>query len=100
MDLETWACPTCLSGLEETAEGLRCRSEGRVFPRRDGLPVLVRPEEEGLLADAEGVAARSSPCPEPVLAAEGAEPRGPAEYPGPGQPSKRRGHRCGDGMAL
>src|SRR5437867_2646550 len=56
MDLETWACPTCLSGLEETAEGLQCRSEGRVFPRRDGLPVLVRPEEEGLLADAESYA--------------------------------------------
>ena len=57
MDLDTWACPVCLSRLSESDAGIACSSEGRRFPRRDGLPVLLRPEEEGLLRDAEGYAA-------------------------------------------
>ncbi len=57
MDLNTWACPVCLAGLEDYDEGLVCSAEGRTFPRRDGLPVLLRPEDEGLLKDAEAYAA-------------------------------------------
>ncbi len=57
MDLDTWACPVCLSPLSESDAGIACPSEGRLFPRRDGLPVLLRPEDEGLLHDAEGYAA-------------------------------------------
>jgi len=56
MDLETWACPVCLSRLEETGDALRCASEGRIYRRRDGLAILLRPEEEGLLVDADSYA--------------------------------------------
>jgi SAM-dependent methyltransferase len=55
-DLDEWACPVCLSHLSEDAAGLRCTAEDRVFPRRDGLPVLLRPEDEALLSDAEAYA--------------------------------------------
>lgn len=57
MDLDVWACPVCLSRLAETPEGLRCTAEGRRFSRRGDLPVLLRPEEEHLLADADRYAA-------------------------------------------
>ena len=53
MDLEVWACPVCGSTLEETVNGLRCSDEDRVFRTAGGLPVLLRPEEEPLLQDAE-----------------------------------------------
>ncbi len=55
MDLETWACPVCLGRLED--DGRVCTAEGRTFPLRDGLPVLLRPEDEGLLKDADAYAA-------------------------------------------
>lgn len=53
MDLEIWACPVCYSELVERDSEVSCRSEVRSFRRKDGLPVLVRPEQEGLLRDAE-----------------------------------------------
>ena len=57
MDLDVWACPVCLSRLEETPEGLRCTPEGRGFGRRGYLPVLLRAEDEALLQDADRYAA-------------------------------------------
>ena len=57
MDLETWACPGCFSRLEPEGSGLRCTSEGHGFPVRDGLPVLLRPEDEGLLREADAYVA-------------------------------------------
>src|SRR5881628_1270071 len=56
MDIETWACPVCLFPLSEEGGGLRCSKDGRLFPRRDGLTVLLRPEDEHLLSDADAYA--------------------------------------------
>ncbi len=53
MDLDIWACPECLSELSEHGSEIACVPEARVFRRMDGLPVLVRPEREPLLADAQ-----------------------------------------------
>ena len=57
MDLVVWACPVCGSALEEPASGLVCPAEGRRFRTLGGLPVLLRPDEELLLQDAEAHAA-------------------------------------------
>lgn len=56
MDLDTWACPNCLSRLERDDEGIRCRDGGHRFPVRDGLPVLLRSEDANLVQDAEAYA--------------------------------------------
>ena len=53
MDLDIWACPVCYSELTERGGELSCGSEVRSYRRIDGLPVLVRPEQEGLLRDSE-----------------------------------------------
>ena len=57
MNLDVWVCPVCLSPLIPMGEGLRCSADGRTFPIREGLPVLLQPEEEPLLKDAEYFAA-------------------------------------------
>ncbi len=72
MDLDVWACPICLSRLREAPAGLRCTVEDRAFPRRDGIPILLRPEEESLLRDADRYAAAWrkeawTPTPEELL---------------------------------
>ena len=53
MDLDVWACPVCLAKLSDQGAEIACRSEGRYFRRAIGLPVLVRPDQGGLLSDAE-----------------------------------------------
>ena len=53
MELDIWACPVCYSELTERGAEISCRSEGRSYRRIDRLPVLVRPEQESLLRDAE-----------------------------------------------
>jgi len=53
MDREVWACPVCYSDLSERDGEIKCLSEARSFRRIDGLPVLIRPEQEPLLDDAE-----------------------------------------------
>src|SRR5438445_2007226 len=57
MDLETWACPACFSRLDSVRDELRCIEEKRVFPRHGGLAVLLRPEDAGLLRDADAYSA-------------------------------------------
>lgn len=41
--LEILVCPVCKSDLELLAgdKGLRCKQENRVFPIRDGIPVML-----------------------------------------------------------
>ena len=53
MDLDTWACPVCYSRLSEHAGEVACGTEGRRYRQAGGLPVLVRPEQEDLLREAE-----------------------------------------------
>ncbi len=53
MDLDVWACPVCRASLKETSDGPRCSAEDRGFRTVAGLPILLRPEEEGLLKDAD-----------------------------------------------
>ena len=55
--LEVVVCPACRSGLRELSAGagLECSGCGRVYPVRDGIPVLLvdeatpptRPEHPG-----------------------------------------------------
>lgn len=45
--LELVRCPNDLSELEESDETLRCRSCGRRYPIRDGIPILIVEEAEG-----------------------------------------------------
>jgi uncharacterized protein YbaR (Trm112 family) len=54
--LEMLACPACHAGLEtEPGEaGLGCRGCGRVYPIRDGIPVLLVDEATPPKGDAEG----------------------------------------------
>jgi len=44
--LSILACPVCHGDLEEAKAptGLRCTSCGRIYPVRDGIPVML-PEE-------------------------------------------------------
>ena len=45
--LDILACPVCKSGLSETESGkLRCESCRRVYPIRDGIPILLADEAE------------------------------------------------------
>jgi SAM-dependent methyltransferase len=53
MDLDVWACPDCFSELSEHGSEIACAAEARSFRRMDGLPVLVRSEQEFLLREAE-----------------------------------------------
>jgi SAM-dependent methyltransferase len=46
MDLDVWACPVCRSDLVPSPRGMVCRLANHSFSRRDGLDVLVRPEQE------------------------------------------------------
>ena len=41
--LEILVCPVCKSDLELLPgdKGLRCKQENRVFPIRDGIPVML-----------------------------------------------------------
>lgn len=56
MDLGVWACPMCLGRLEHSDGALRC-GRGHTYAVRHSLPFLVRPEDEGLIADAASYAA-------------------------------------------
>ena len=44
--LRILACPTCLKSVRELADGkgLECTQCGRIYPIRDGFPVML-PEE-------------------------------------------------------
>ncbi len=57
MNLDVWVCPVCLARLMPTGEGLRCSAEGRTFPTRGGLVVLLQPEEEPLMKEGDYLAA-------------------------------------------
>ncbi len=57
MDLDTWACPECMSTLEPSGDGFRCTGARHRFEVRDGLPVFLRKADEALLIDAESYAA-------------------------------------------
>jgi len=52
MDLDIWACPVCHSELATQSGELACLSENRTFRRINGLPALIRPEQEALLREA------------------------------------------------
>ncbi len=56
MDHAIWACPVCYSDLAAQGDTIRCVSENRFFSRLQGLPVLVRPEQQFLLRDAQSYA--------------------------------------------
>ena len=51
--LEILACPVCKEPVELTKDekGLRCRKCGRIYPIRDGIPIMLEEEayyeEEG-----------------------------------------------------
>ncbi len=51
--LEILACPVCKEPVEltEDEKGLRCRKCGRIYPIRDGIPIMLEEEayyqEEG-----------------------------------------------------
>jgi uncharacterized protein YbaR (Trm112 family) len=42
--LELLVCPACRAEVREIASGLACQGCGRVYPIRDGIPVML-PEE-------------------------------------------------------
>jgi hypothetical protein len=42
--LELLVCPACRADIREEAAGLACQGCGRVYPVRDGIPVML-PEE-------------------------------------------------------
>lgn len=39
--LDLLACPVCHVAVAETDGGLRCGGCGRVYPIRDGIPVML-----------------------------------------------------------
>jgi len=41
------ACPACHTSVERQGEGLLCPTCGRLFPIRNGIPVMVLSEAEG-----------------------------------------------------
>jgi uncharacterized protein len=41
------ACPACRGDLRAQATSLVCAACGRVYPIRDGIPVLIRERAEG-----------------------------------------------------
>ena len=45
--LDILACPVCKSGLSETESGeLKCSGCGRIYPIRDGIPILLAEESK------------------------------------------------------
>jgi hypothetical protein len=42
--LAIMACPACRGALEERGNALACKSCGRHYPVRDGIPIML-PEE-------------------------------------------------------
>lgn len=51
--LELLVCPACRTALAEQDRGLRCVACGRLYPVRDGIPVLLV-DEAVLDGDASG----------------------------------------------
>ena len=58
--LEVLACPVCKEPVELTADGkgLKCVKCGRIYPIRDGIPIMLEEEayfegEEGSSSEAE-----------------------------------------------
>jgi uncharacterized protein YbaR (Trm112 family) len=50
--LEILACPACQGAISEVEAGLQCGDCGRLYPIRDGVPVMLvdeatRPETSG-----------------------------------------------------
>jgi len=39
--LEILACPVCKTGVEEKGEFLVCTECGRMYPVRDGIPIML-----------------------------------------------------------
>lgn len=56
MDSDVWSCPVCWSEVSEARAGLVC-GRGHSFRKTHGIDVLVRPEQEAILAEAESFAA-------------------------------------------
>jgi len=50
--LELLVCPACRDALAEVERGLRCASCGRVYPVRDGIPILL--VDDAILDEAPG----------------------------------------------
>lgn len=52
---EVLVCPTCHGELEadETQGVLRCKNDGREFPVRDGIPIMLVNEEGQPMNEAE-----------------------------------------------
>jgi uncharacterized protein YbaR (Trm112 family) len=42
--LEILVCPACRADVKEEAAGLTCLGCGRVYPVRDGIPVMLAEE--------------------------------------------------------
>lgn len=42
--LELLACPACRAEVRETPGGLACQGCGRVYPIREGIPVMLADE--------------------------------------------------------
>jgi uncharacterized protein YbaR (Trm112 family) len=45
--LELLVCPACRAEVRATESGLACQGCRRVFPVRDGIPVMLVEEPEG-----------------------------------------------------
>ena len=60
--LEILICPACRGALRELAEdrGLECRSCGRVYPIREGIPVMLVEEASAPTRESPGGDGRST----------------------------------------